>query len=234
VVIGRMPAGAEAVIRAVAATQGAPVHAVRESFGEDVSAYPATNLEGDYQRWNAGTATLAARLLPDTIRPDAAAITRGLAGVNWPGRWQRLEVAGRHVILDASHNPEGAEVLEENLRRLEAATGRKPIIVTGVLGEFRARALLAVVARHAGEIHVVSPQQARATPYADMVRLSPPDARGLLRENSVAGIFPDARTCTLGAPGDTVVVTGSLYLLGEILERLEPGRGAGEGKLQDF
>jgi dihydrofolate synthase/folylpolyglutamate synthase len=106
--------------------------------------------------------------------------------------------------------------------------------VAGALGEFRARALLEVVARHAREIHLVSPQQARATPYADMVKLAPPAARPALRENTVAGIFPDAATCALGAPGDTIVVTGSIYLLGEVLERLEPARGLGEGKLQDF
>jgi dihydrofolate synthase/folylpolyglutamate synthase len=234
VVLGRMPAGAERVIREVATANAAPVHSVREIFGGDLAAYPVSNLEGDYQRWNAATAALAVRLLPSRWRPDEAAIRRGLVEVNWPGRWQRLTVAGRHLILDASHNPEGAQVLEENLRRVEEATGSKPVIVAGALGEFRARALLEVVGRHAREIHVVSPQQARATPYADMVRVAPPAARPLMHENSVAGIFPDAATCTLGGPGDTVIVTGSIYLLGEILERLEPARGAGEGKLQDF
>ncbi len=234
VVIGRMPVGAERVIREVAAAQSAPVHAVREIFGEDLAAYPATNLEGDYQRWNAATATVAARLLPARWKLDAAAVNRGLRDVNWPGRWQRLEVGGRHVILDASHNPEGARTLDANLRRLIAATGRKPVIVLGVLGEFRARALLEVVTRHARALHVVVPQQTRATAYADLAALTPPAARPLLREDTLARIFPDAGTCALGAPGETVVVTGSLYLLGEVLERLEPRRGPGEGRLQDF
>jgi dihydrofolate synthase/folylpolyglutamate synthase len=193
-----------------------------------------TNLEGDYQRWNAATAVLAARLLPVKLRPDDVAITRGLADVNWPGRWQRLTVGGRAVILDASHNPEGAEVLERNLQRLVAETGHPPIIVAGVLGEFRARALLEVVLKYARELHLVTPRQNRATPYETMRALVPPASRHLVREGTLEQIFPDATTCTLGAPGDTVVVTGSIYLLGEVLERLEPGRGAGEGKLQDF
>jgi dihydrofolate synthase/folylpolyglutamate synthase len=47
-------------------------------------------------------------------------------------------------------------------------------------------------------------------------------------------IFPDAHTCAVGTSEETVVVTGSIYLLGEVLERIEPDRGAGEGKLQDF
>ncbi|SUS03692.1 Dihydrofolate synthase / folylpolyglutamate synthase [uncultured Defluviicoccus sp.] len=234
VVIGRMPAGAERVIREVAASREAPVHSVREAFGEEPAGYPTTNLEGDYQRWNAATATLAARLLPADLQPDAFTLGRGLGRVDWPGRWQRLTVGGRALILDASHNPEGAEVLEKNLLKLVAVTGRKPVIVAGALGEFRARALLEVVLRHAREVSLVTPHQARATPYAEMIALVAPAQRALVREDSLERIFPDAATCTLGAPGDTIVVTGSIYLLGEVLERLQPDGGAREDKLQDF
>ncbi|MES1167105.1 MAG: Mur ligase family protein, partial [Pseudomonadota bacterium] len=234
VVIGRMPAAAEEVIRTVAEANGAAVHSVREQFGETPGRYPVTNLEGDYQRWNAATAVLAARLLPVGLRPDEDAVARGLASVNWPGRWQRLQVGGRTVILDASHNPEGAEMLESSLELLIAGTGRKPIVVAGALGEFRARALLDVVVRHARGLHLVTPHQVRATPAEAMLAMVPPASGVLVRLDSIAAIFPDATTCTLGETGDTVVVTGSIYLLGEVLERLEPGRGAGEGRLQDF
>ncbi len=243
VVIGRMPAGAENVIREVAAALGSPVHSVREVFGEDIAGYPVTNLEGDHQRWNAGTATLTVRLLNE--KGSAASeraenpnieesIRRGLQTVDWPGRWQRIEVGDRHLILDASHNPEGAVELDKNLSRLVAATGRKPIIVAGVLGEFRARALLEVVLRHAAEIHFVTPHQARATPFEEMLALVPANARHLVHRGELSGILPAPGSCALGRPGDTIVVTGSIYLLGEVLERLEPNRGAREDRLQDF
>jgi dihydrofolate synthase/folylpolyglutamate synthase len=61
VVIGRMPAVAEQVIRGIAAERGARVTSVTAEFGEELERYPHTNLEGDYQRWNAATATLVAR-----------------------------------------------------------------------------------------------------------------------------------------------------------------------------
>jgi len=157
-----------------------------------------------------------------------------LQQVNWPGRWQRTTLGGRPLILDASHNPEGAQVLELNLQRLIAATGRKPVVVAGALGEFRARALLDVVLRHAGEVHLVTPRQARACSYEELLALVPADKRPLVRRGTLEDIFPDPRTCSVGGPADTVVVTGSIYVLGEVLERIEPGRGAGEGRLQDF
>jgi dihydrofolate synthase/folylpolyglutamate synthase len=234
VVIGRLPAEAERVVREVAAGQGAPVHSVREAFGDDLAGYPATNLEGDYQRWNAATATLVARLLPAKWKLTPEIIGRGLGQVNWPGRWQRTTLGGRSLILDASHNPEGAAVLEHNLQRLVASTGRPPVIVAGALGEFRARALLDVVSRYAKEIHLVVPHQARASSFEEMLALVPPEKRGRVHRGSLETIFPDAHTCAVGGRDDTVVVTGSIYLLGEVLERIEPGRGAGEGKLQDF
>ena len=167
-------------------------------------------------------------------RPDDAAIARGLSQVNWPGRWQRTTIGGRPLILDASHNPEGAQMLEVNFQNLLAATGRKPVVVAAALGEFRARALLEVVVRHAREVYLVTPRQARACSFEELTAFVPAESRHLLRRGTVADIFPDARTCTVGDLDDTVVVTGSIYLLGEVLERIEPARGTGEGKLQDF
>jgi dihydrofolate synthase/folylpolyglutamate synthase len=50
----------------------------------------------------------------------------------------------------------------------------------------------------------------------------------------VTGLFPAANCCVAGQADDVIVVTGSIYLLGEVLACLEPQRGAGEGRLQDF
>lgn len=234
-VLGRVPAVAEAVIRGIARERGAPVQSVREIFGEEVARYPETNLEGDYQRWNAATATLAARLLAGRLaRVDDAAIACGLHDVAWAGRWQRTRFAGRELILDASHNPEGAAVLEHSLRTLVEQSGRKPVVVTGVLGEFRARALLDVICRYAREVHLVPPHQARACTHAELESFARPQDRALLHRTTLEEVFPDATHCAVGGPDDIVVVTGSIYLVGEVLARIQPERGAGEGKLQDF
>jgi dihydrofolate synthase/folylpolyglutamate synthase len=234
VVLGRMPEVAEEVIRKIAAERQAPLVSVREEFGEEVDRYPHTSLEGDYQRWNAATATLVARLLPARWRLGEPTIVSGLMHADWPGRWQRVSVGGRPLIMDASHNPEGAQVLDANLRRLVAETGRKPVIMTGALGAYRARALLEVIGRHAREIHLAIPRQDRACSFAELESCLPPEFRGRVAHTTVADAFPGADRCALGGPDDIVVVTGSIYLIGEVFERIEPGRGTGEGRLQDF
>lgn len=234
VVLGRMPEAAEREIRAIARIQQAPVHSVRELFGNEPSRYPEVRLEGEYQRWNAATATLAVGLLPAALRPGPTAVREGLERVSWPGRWQRLAIGGRAVILDAAHNPDGAVELDKQLATLARDTGRRPIIVAGALGEFRARALLGVILRHAGAVHLVTPNQSRATPFEALRELVPVPQQQKVQRGDLATIFPDAKTCTLGLPGDTVVVTGSIYLLGEVLERLAPNVSGGENRLQDF
>ncbi len=234
VVVGRMPPEAERVIREVAKRQGAAVVSVSEEYGDALDRYPQTNLEGDYQRWNAATATLAARVLGEKWRVTDATIAAGLSRVDWPGRWQRVRVGGRLTILDASHNPEGASVLETNLAHLCAETGRAPVVITGVLGVARAKPLIETICRHAKAIHFVVPNQARACSHAELAALVPANFSGRIVPASVEELFPAAGGCSAGEAEDVVVVTGSIYLLGEVMARLGPGAGAGEGRLQDF
>ena len=234
VVIGRMPPEAESVIRGIAQRNEARVISVAEAFGSDLSRYPTTHLEGDYQRWNAATATLVARAMPEALRPAQAAIDRGLAAVDWAGRWQRVQLGGRLVILDASHNPEGAAVLDVNLAALVKETGQRPIVITGALGVARAGPLLATIARHAKALYLMVPHQARACSFEELEALVPPAFKGLVHRGTVEGLFPRPGVCAVGGPDDIVVVTGSIYLLGEVLSRLEPERGPNESRLQDF
>jgi len=234
VVLGWLPPEAEAAIREVAAAQRAPAHSVREVFGNDIDKYPHTRLEGSHQRINAATALLATRLLNQHLPVTEAVADAALKEVDWPARWQRLPLSnGRQLILDASHNPEGAQTLDENLTRLRAETGRAPIVLTGALGEYRARALLDVIARHAREIILLKPAQERALSPDELRKCVPASFSGPVRAGSVAEIFPKPGECTLGAPGDPIVATGSIYLIGEILEHFAHTAGAGEGRLQD-
>ncbi|MEI7800435.1 MAG: folylpolyglutamate synthase/dihydrofolate synthase family protein [Opitutaceae bacterium] len=220
IVLGRVPLAAEQIIRAIAAERGAVVHSVREIYGEDLGCYPQTNLAGDYQRWNAATATLVAQVMPKEWRLTAPVIAQGLTQVNWPGRWESIKLEDRLLILDASHNPEGVAVLAENLQQLIATTGRRPLIVAGALGEFRARAMLEVLLRYAQEIYLVTPRQERACPGEVMRAFVPAAERHRVHVTSLDKIFPEPGACVIGNSTDPVVVTGSIYVLGEVMERL--------------
>jgi dihydrofolate synthase/folylpolyglutamate synthase len=234
VVIGRLPATAERVVRGVAAQQDAPVISVFETFGDDIARYPVTNLAGDCQRVNAATAALIARTLDAGWAITDSAITTGLAHVNWSARWHRLRVGGRTVIIDAAHNEEGAWALAQNLANL-SRSGPKPIVVAGVLGSSRAKPVLAAIAPHAAEIRLVVPRQRRACSHDELAALVPEGFTGPVVRTSLDEVFPRLGACLPTVPrSQPVVITGSVYLAGEALARIDPTLGPVEHELQDF
>lgn len=234
VVIGKLPLAAEQVVWSIAKSRKAPVYSIVEAYGPDLTGAPTPILEGAYQRWNAATAALVAKVMPPMWKLTDDAVTEGLATVSWPGRWQRLRVGGRLVVLDASHNEEGAQVLRANLERMITETGRPPIVVTGVLGVERAKPLLKVLCELVSAINLVMPQQNRASSFEDLESVIPAAYNGQLRRSTVNEVFPSPSICTLGSADDWILVTGSIYLAGEVLARVEPERGENEARLQDF
>lgn len=217
VLMGCLPAEAEEVMRKTAEARGCRIYSVRERFSEDN--LPETNLKGGFQRWNAAVAVYASELLSDRFPVESG---DALMQVDWPGRWQKLEVAGRTLILDATHNPEGAEALKDNLKKLVDEAG-KPIIVASTLGEERGRSLMQAVAPYARELHLVQPGQDRATPTRFLASCLPEDRSFKVHHSSVDTLFTDCMSGSLGQPGGTIVVTGSIYLIGEVLERIQGG-----------
>lgn len=233
VALGRLRPEAEAVIREVATERGSPVHTVAERWGEDPAYYPETNLAGTFQRANAALALLAAELLNTRFPVNENVARAALRVVDWPGRWQELEVDRRHFVLDSTHNPEGCTVLAENLENLVRRFGKKPDIVAGTLGEFRARHLMPTVAAFAENLFLVTPSQPRAVSTAELKSCIPADFSGEVIETTVPELFPVAGVCHAGSPGGTLVVTGSIYLIGEVSDRLFRDVPVSEGILQD-
>ena len=160
-----------------------------------------------------------------------AAVEPGLQQVEWAGRWQLLRLTtGQQLMLDATHNAEGVVELERNLHQLVSAEGRKPVVLVGVLGLDRARALMPVVAQYAERLITLVPKQPRACSHAELRALVPDVFGSSVEEGDVETLFSAPSTCSL--PTDhTVVATGSIYLIGEILARLN-GEGGGDS-LQD-
>ena len=208
--MGDVPPEAEAVIVARAREVGAPLAFVRDRFRDGL---PETSLPGEHQRRNAGAALLACELAARLPIGEAKA-REALRSVEWAGRWQshRL-VDGRRLIVDGSHNEEGIRAITPLLASLA-----EPTIILGALGAERARPLVAAAARHAATLVLVRPDNERACPVEELAALIPADFKGSVRHALVAELFPSPATCT--AAGETIVVLGSLYLVGEVLARL--------------
>ena len=235
VVMGRVPEPSAEVILEVAKKNGSEVISVQEKYGDSLEAYPETNLFGTFQRWNAATAVTCCELLEDQFRGISDVSSSALQSVDWPGRWQRLTLpCGRNLILDATHNPEGSFFLDENLEALERELGRKPWIIAGTLGEYRAKYLIPVAARHARGLYLLETQQPRTATFDDLRKWLPEHSEFPVENADKETLFPAQQTCAVGEPGDTIVVTGSIYLLGEVLELLTGKQAETGAALQDL
>ncbi len=231
VVLGNLPEEAGAVVRSRAGELGCPRIEVAERYSE--SELPETNLVGRFQRWNAGVA----RLILETIRedfplPDKVAEV-AMKEVIWAGRWEERVIGGRRVIVDCTHNPEGAAELHRNLlERVGSPRGELEVIV-GSLGLERVHAVLSVVAPFARRIHLVRPEQPRARTFAEMREAIPDGYSGEVVESTVGALFPGGDRIALTPEVEPVLLTGSLYLVGEVYSRIgweDPGV---MGALQD-
>ena len=230
VVIGGLPDEAEKVVREIAQERGCAVFSAHERF-PTAESLPETSLAGGFQRRNAALAlsiceTLAAH---SPLKPDPEVCRKALLEVNWPGRWQTLAWAGRTLILDATHNAEGAAALEENL----ASLPEKPVILAGTLGEDRATQLMPAVALHAREIRLLVPDQPRACSHDVLEKAIPAGYSGEVRRSTLAEEIPAG--VRNAPPGVPIVITGSIYLVGEALARLrEEESPKALGALQDW
>jgi dihydrofolate synthase/folylpolyglutamate synthase len=212
-VIGYVPAEAELVIAARAQEVGAPLRWLKDYFPDGL---PETNLVGEHQRANAGLALLACELATE-LPMEAATARAALRQVDWAGRWQRLTLAdGRTLIVDGSHNEEGVRAIAPLL-----AACPSPTVVVGALGVDRARDLLAQVAPLSARLLLVAPDNERACRPEQLAALVPSGIRAEVAPSTVAELFPAPGVCV--APGDPVVVLGSLYLVGEVLARFHGG-----------
>ena len=158
---------------------------------------------------------------------SAAARRRGYAGVTWPGRLERLEVAGREVILDGAHNPAGALALASALEDLRPWLVPGPITlltasmadkdVAGVVAALAASPALRLATVLCTSIDV--PRALSAEDLARTWRRIVPDAGRVM---VVASVDDGLRRALASDPGP-VVVAGSLYLVGAVRGRLVGG-----------
>jgi dihydrofolate synthase/folylpolyglutamate synthase len=174
-------------------------------------------LLGVHQQRNAALAVRALEVVP-ALAPPAAAVRVGLAGVVWRGR---LEVVQREplVVLDGAHNPPSTETLVEEVRRL--AAGRPVRVLFGVMRDKAWRSMLQSIGSLATEVVLTRPRQARSCDPAELaaavtgpVRVHP-DPIAAYRELLAAS-----------APHEVVLVTGSLFLVGDVLAALDPALAA--------
>jgi dihydrofolate synthase/folylpolyglutamate synthase len=179
-----------------------------------LTAIEALPLPGEHQRLNAALAVATVNALQERIPVSHEAIRTGLEAVNWPGRFQVIQCGAQTFVLDGAHNPDGARCLRAALQ--QRFPSLRPALVLGVMADKDCAAICQKLAPLASRIAVVplsSERGAKPANLASMCRLAHPQA-------PLATCSSLAEALETFAVEALVVVTGSLYLIGEALEIL--------------
>lgn len=178
-------------------------------------------MAGAFQAENAALAVAAAEALdPEGAWIDEEAVRTGLGRARLPGRLERIEAHPCPVILDGAHNPDKLDAA------LEAVAGRRYSAlhaVFGSLGSHDTVAGLRALHRRARTLVLTRPRV-----YAKEPR-PPMELARLLRhqDGGHVGVVDDPEAALEQALGaaqadDLVLVTGSLYLVGQLRGRFFP------------
>jgi dihydrofolate synthase/folylpolyglutamate synthase len=168
------------------------------------------SLAGKHQAANAALAVSAVEAL-QLGSLNLRAVRQGLGDARWPGRLDEYRT-NRAILLDGAHNPESAEVLRAFIR------ARKPgkiHLVFGALRDKDIRKIGATLFPLAEVIHLAPLDNARTALPGEIVSLH---KRFRSRMRTHADSHAALRAAREACPRDgLVLVTGSLYLIGELL-----------------
>lgn len=172
-------------------------------------------LAGGHQLLNAATALGALEVLEQLgrLHPLSEQVQEGLRKTRWPGR---LEWFSEHppVLLDGAHNNAGIVSLRKALQ--EEYTYERLIIVLGIMADKDLRGMVHKLAPLADHLILTRPRYERAAEPESLREVAGEFAKRTELISSVRQALK--RAMTLATSEDLVVVTGSLYFIGEVKE----------------
>jgi dihydrofolate synthase / folylpolyglutamate synthase len=227
VAIGRQAALVEAPIRIAGEDWTATEERGRLVYQDDAGLLdlPAPRLYGRHQFENAGVAIATLRASA-RLKLSPAAFESGIAKADWPARMQRLgqgplarliPIHGE-VWLDGGHNADGGRAIANALADLEERVSRPLVLVVGMLAtkdcESFLRNFTGLVRRL---VAVPIPRQANSLPAEAVAEV----ARRVGIPADLGHDVPSALVAIANfglEPPPRVLITGSLYLAGEVLK----------------
>ena len=190
--------------------------------GDGLLDLPAPKLYGRHQFENAGTAIAALRA--SGLKLPVAAFEAGMVRVDWPARMQRL-AHGRlpsllppesELWLDGGHNADGGRAIADALADLEERVSRPLVLVVGMLSTKDGEGFLRNFSGLARRVITVPIHQDKAVPAAALADIASSVGIPAMSRDTLESALAVAGKLDF-APAPRILITGSLYLAGEVL-----------------
>lgn len=201
---------------AVTGATGEALEVIRRearALGVELREVPAES--GPFWEANARVATATLEALRGAFEVGPEHVARAREAARLPARRELVPEAGRTVIVDGAHNP-------DKMGALAATLPEGCVVVMGCLAAKSHTGIVEALRPKARAVVATEPRVygKPATPAADLAATC--RAAGL---EAHAEPDPDAavdRGLALASPAETVVLTGSLYLVGQLRDRWYP------------
>ncbi len=149
----------------------------------------------------------------------AESIERGIRETRWPGRFQ---VIARHagwpeIVLDVAHNPAGAWALRSALS--ERYDDRPLIFIFGAMRDKAISEMTEILFPLAERVIATRPENPRSASADEIQQAGGRTGAKIEPVSEVAAALDRARQAA--GPQAVIVVTGSIYLVGEVMRLLE-------------
>ncbi len=185
-------------------------------------------LGGPYQPVNAGLALLALQvlasdglpgLLPNGLREEATRV--GLREARLPGRWEKFrpEAFGPLWILDGAHNPSGLDRVLKEFGRIGAGKGT---VVFGMKKDKKAAEVIPLLLKSAAVVVFVRVPEVECHAPEDLAAIAAGSLESGCGFSNIQIDWTDSISEGLEIAADststdgTILVTGSLYLVGSV------------------
>lgn len=238
VAVGIQHDEARQVIEEVAVSKNAPVSFANQDFqgyeergrfiyqDEDgLLDLPMPRLVGEHQLANASLAIKTLRMAAIPVSDDS--IAQAMKTVSWPGRLERLPdgkvtaaIGADHILIDGGHNPNAGEAIAAELTRQVRGDAQKLLMICGMINTKEPLGFFQPFAPLQAQVLTVPVTMSDAG--IDPVELAQIAARAGLETHALASLeeaFSSAREKCLQDKSMRVLICGSLYLVGEILNR---------------
>ncbi len=238
VVIGPQDAVALNVLRETAEKMGSPAYIYDEEWfchdGKDgwvydgkagARSFPYPALQGVHQIANAATAIACLDLLGGFDVSDAA-IAEGLQKVEWPARMQRLTKgpivdnlpAHVDIWLDGGHNPAAADQIAKSFSHWNQTDPKPTYLVAGMLNTKDQKTFFSKLAPVVEKGHCIAiPGEAATTPATELAALARFAGIDVTEMPSLMAAIECLKP-TLSEKPCRLLITGSLYLAGQVLQ----------------
>jgi dihydrofolate synthase / folylpolyglutamate synthase len=175
-------------------------------------------LTGRHQLRNLALAITAAEELNNCgFHIEARHIEAGIRNTQWPGRFQVVREPGApDMVLDVAHNPAGAWALRSVLSTYYES--RRLIMVFGAMRDKAISEIASILFPLAERVVATHADSPRAATPQEISELTAHTQSDLVLEAAVPAALEKARR--LAGSDGVVVITGSIYIVGEALALL--------------